>query len=51
MENLCLLPEHFDPDKEFEKHIGINEFQLNPESKCETYTTKPLQFNLPTRKK
>ncbi|KAA6333169.1 hypothetical protein EZS27_018396 [termite gut metagenome] len=51
MENLCLLPEHFSDDKEFEKQIGINEFALNPQSKCETYTNKPLQFNLPTKKK
>ncbi|KAA6334837.1 hypothetical protein EZS27_016879 [termite gut metagenome] len=49
--DICTLNEHFNPDKEFEKQIGINEFHLTPESKCETYLTKPLSFNLPVKKK
>jgi hypothetical protein len=51
LEDLCFLPEHFNDNKDFEKSIGINDFDINPQNGCEIYTNKPLKFNLPTKKK
>jgi hypothetical protein len=46
MENLCFLDEHFNPDKEFDKSVGINDFDVNPETGCEIFTNKSLKFDL-----
>lgn len=44
--NYCLLDEHFDEDKEFEEKEPLNDFTVNPNSKCEVFTHKPLDFQL-----
>lgn len=50
MQNLCLIDEQFDPEKEFDKHSPIKEFDITPANNCEVFTNKFPDFDLKIRK-
>lgn len=49
--NWCVLDEQFDDDKEFEVKEPLNDFDVNPNSKCEVFTNKPLDFDLKIKRR
>ena len=51
MQNLCLIEEQFDKDKEFDKNKGLEDFNINPSNSCEVFTNKFPVFDIKTRKK
>lgn len=51
MQNLCLIDEQFDANKEFEVKRGLKQFDVSPSNSCEVFTNKLPDFNLKTRKK
>lgn len=50
MQNLCLIDEQFDPDKQFDKNKTLPEFSNNPSNTCEKFVNKFPDFNLKTKK-
>lgn len=50
MQNLCLIDEQFDEDKEFETTTPLSEFDVIPANKCEIFINKLPEFNLRTSK-
>lgn len=50
MQNLCLIEEQFDADKEFEVNDILKNFDVSPAHNCEVFTHKLPQFDLKTRK-
>lgn len=50
IQNLCLIDEQFDEDKEFDKKNGLVEFDVLPANGCETFTNKLPVFDLKTKK-
>lgn len=50
MQNLCLIEEQFDAEKEFEVKRGLEQFDISPNNTCEIFTNKLPDFNLKIRK-
>jgi hypothetical protein len=50
MQNLCLIDEQFDEDKQFEENSSLNDFDVSPANNCEIFTDKFPVFDLKTRK-
>ncbi len=50
MQNLCLIEEQFDAEKEFEVKQGLAQFAISPNNSCEVFTNKLPQFDLKIRK-
>lgn len=50
MQNLCLIEEQFDADKEFEVRSLLPEFDVTPSGNCEVFVNKLPVFDLKTRK-
>lgn len=50
MQNLCLIDEQFDADKEFESGSPLNSFSVSPASNCEVFVNKLPVFDLKTRR-
>lgn len=50
MQNLCLIDEQFDEEKEFEVKHGLTNFDISPNNSCEIFTNKLPEFNLKIRK-
>lgn len=50
MQNLCLIDEQFDTDKELDETSPLSDFTLQPANKCEVFTNKFPEFNLRTTK-
>lgn len=48
MQNLCLLDEQFDKDKEFENEDLLPTFDMSPANNCEIFTDKLPVFDLKT---
>lgn len=51
MQNLCLIEEQFDDDKEFEKNSTLKNFNVDPANNCETFVNKFPVFDLKTSKR
>lgn len=51
MQNLCLIDEQFDNNKEFDKNEPLKDFTIDPASKCETFVNKFPVFDLKTTKR
>lgn len=49
--DLCLLDEQFDNCGSFVCPEPMNDFKVKPESPCETFTNKVLDFDIPTKRK
>ena len=50
MQNLCLIDEQFDADKQFEEAGALKSFDVSPANTCEVFTDKFPVFDLKTRK-
>lgn len=50
MQNLCLIDEQFDMDKQFEEKSALKNFDVKPGSTCEIFTDKFPVFDLKTKK-
>lgn len=50
MQNLCLIDEQFDMDKEFENEKSLPDFSINPADNCQTFVNGFPVFDLKTRK-
>lgn len=50
MQNLCLIEEQFDINKEFEKNETLKDFIITPANNCETFVNKLPVFDLKTSK-
>lgn len=50
MQDLCLIHEQFDAEKEFEVKRGLEQFEISAANSCEIFTNKLPEFNLKTRK-
>lgn len=50
MQDLCLINEQFDADKEFDVKRGLEEFDISPANTCEIFSNKLPEFNLKLRK-
>lgn len=50
MQDLCLIEEQFDPEKEFGSSNPLGDFDLSPANNCEVFTRKLPQFDLKTRR-
>lgn len=50
MQNLCLIDEQFDEDKEFTKTDTLKSFDLSPANTCEVFVNKFPDFDLKTRR-
>lgn len=50
MQNLCLIEEQFDHDKQFDSESPLQDFTIDPANKCEVFTDKFPVFDLKTRK-
>lgn len=50
MQNLCLIDEQFDPDKQFEVDNNLPDFDISPANNCDVFTNKFPVFDLKTRK-
>lgn len=50
MQNLCLIDEQFDADKQFEETIALKSFNVSPANNCEVFTDKFPVFDLKTRR-
>lgn len=50
MQNLCLIDEQFDIDKEFESSSNLPELIGTPSNSCEEFINKFPDFNIKTRK-
>lgn len=46
MQNLCLIEEQFDAEKEFEVKRGLNQFDISPANACEIFSDKLPEFDL-----
>lgn len=51
MQNLCLIDEQFDSQKDFEIAKPLNDFDLKTSNTCETFTNKLPVFDLKTTKR
>jgi len=51
MQNLCLIDEQFDENKEFDKKEGLKDFDITPSNSCEVFTNKLPVFDLKISKK
>lgn len=50
MQNLCLIDEQFDTDKQFEEASVLKSFDVSPANTCEVFSDKFPVFDLKTRK-
>ena len=50
MQNLCLIDEQFDQDKQFEESEELPDFIIDPASSCELFLNKFPGFDLKTKK-
>lgn len=50
MQNLCLIEEQFDSQKDFETHNPLNNFKVSTSSTCEVFVNKLPVFDLKTTK-
>jgi hypothetical protein len=50
MQNLCLIDQQFDANKEFEKGQTLKSFDLSPAGNCEVFVNKFPDFDLKTKK-
>lgn len=50
MQNLCLIDEQFDADKQFDNESLLSDFNISPASNCEIFTNKFPVFDLKTRR-
>lgn len=50
MQNLCLIDEQFDADKEFGNNEALKNISLSPSNTCEIFVNKFPDFDLRTRK-
>lgn len=50
MQNLCLIEEQFDINKEFEKNETLKDFVIDPANNCEVFVNKFPVFDLKTSK-
>jgi len=50
MQNLCLIDEQFEEDKQFDTVSLLKDFDINPANNCEVFTDKFPVFDLKTRK-
>lgn len=50
MQNLCLIDEQFDTEKEFDTNDALNDFDLSPANRCEVFVNKFPEFDLKTRR-
>lgn len=50
MQNLCLIDEQFDAEKEFEQKQSLSDFNISASNSCEIFTSKLPDFNLKTRR-
>lgn len=50
MQNLCLIDEQFDVDKQFEEMSALNSLDVSPANTCQVFTDKFPVFDLKTRK-
>jgi len=50
MQNLCLIEDQFDKDKEFDKSNPLTDFNVSPANNCEIFTNKFPDFDLKMRK-
>lgn len=51
MQNLCLIEEQFDTNKEFESKKGLEDFNIKPSNSCEVFTNKLPDFDIKVSKK
>lgn len=50
MQNLCLIDEQFDTDKQFETKSPLKDFAVSPSGTCEVFINKFPVFDLKTKK-
>lgn len=50
MQDLCLIDEQFDPDKQFEQNNYLPEYNITPANNCDVFTNKFPVFDLKTKK-
>lgn len=50
MQDLCLIDEQFDADKQFEETFALKSFDVSPANNCEVFTDKFPVFDLKTRR-
>lgn len=50
MQNLCLIDEQFDNNKEFDKNQPLDSFEVSVSNSCETFVNKLPVFDLKTSK-
>lgn len=50
MQNLCLIDEQFDTEKQFPEHSPLADFTVLPSANCEVFVNKFPIFDLKTRK-
>jgi hypothetical protein len=50
MQNLCLIDEQFDKDKQFDENKALPDFDITPANNCESFSNKFPVFDLKTRK-
>lgn len=50
MQNLCLINEQFDENKQFEEIENLPDFNIDPANNCEVFTNKFPVFDLKTKK-
>jgi hypothetical protein len=50
MQNLCLINEQFDLDKQFEMSNSLPDFDMSPANNCDVFVNKFPAFDLKTRK-
>lgn len=50
MQNLCLIDEQFDPNKEFHTNKPLKDFNISPSNNCEVFINKFPEFDLKTTK-
>lgn len=50
MQNLCLIDEQFDTNKDFDKSKPLKDITVDPANNCEIFVNKLPQFDLKTRK-
>jgi len=50
MQNLCLIEEQFDENKQFDDNKSLPDFSIDPANKCELFTPTFPKFDLKTRK-